>query len=279
MMQFNPYNVVLLLSVTFTAFNFPQSPITSQEREVKEKIVHMLQEIKEEPEFELEEEETLDFYDEYEIPEAEPVNLLQAEEVDLYVPEEIICSSVESTISYDYKRQAVEYWKSGKTRSKSLEGVRQRFRKVTSIRQLRRWEDQISEGGSRLEKLKRISQYTLNLFNEALERGIIIHDIDIARWASRAQEKENAPGFSASETWVKRLKKIHNIVSRKITKFITKKSLLSKADLENKCDTFIGNVKYYIDRYGVENIYNSDQSGFQLELHSGRTLTHKGEKR
>lgn len=55
--------------------------------------------------------------------------------------------------------------------------------------------------------------------------------------------------------------------------------MISKADLENKCDTFIGNVKYYIDRYGVENIYNSDQSGFQLELHSGRTLTHKGEKK
>ncbi|XP_011858199.1 PREDICTED: uncharacterized protein LOC105555765, partial [Vollenhovia emeryi] len=34
-----------------------------------------------------------------------------------------------------------------------------------------------------------------------------------------------------------------------------------------------------IDQYGTQNIYNSDQSGFQLEFHSGRTLAHKGVKK
>lgn len=54
--------------------------------------------------------------------------------------------------------------------------------------------------------------------------------------------------------------------------------MLSKTDFENKCDTFITNVKYYIDRYGVENIYNSDQIGPQLELNSGHILSHKSVK-
>ena len=35
-------------------------------------------------------------------------------------------------------------------------------------------------------------------------------------------------------------------------------------------------VKPYITQYGIENVYNSDQSGFQLEMHSGRTLSIKG---
>lgn len=48
-------------------------------------------------------------------------------------------------------------------------------------------------------------------------------------------------------------------------KFVTKKSMLSKSDLESKINTFIENVKYYIDKYGIENIFNSNQSGFQLE--------------
>ena len=31
-------------------------------------------------------------------------------------------------------------------------------------------------------------------------------------------------------------------------------------------------MKYHIERFGLENIYNSDQSGFQLEMHRGRSL-------
>ncbi|XP_071573810.1 uncharacterized protein [Temnothorax nylanderi] len=187
----------MLLSVTFTAFNYSPSPITSEEEKVKEKIE--LLEIQNE-EFYVEEKETLGFYDTYEVPEPERVDLFEEDDGKVHLPEEVICSSVEATTSSDYKRQAVEYWKSGKTRGRLLEGVKQRFRKVASIRQLRRWENQISEGGSRLEKLERISAYTLNRLNKALEKGIIIHDIDIARWASRAQEEENAAEFKALET-------------------------------------------------------------------------------
>jgi len=68
---------------------------------------------------------------------------------------------------------------------------------------------------SKAKKLKRIAEYTLNRFTETLEKGIIVHDIDIARWASRAQEKENVSEFKASETWVKIFKIKHDIVSQK----------------------------------------------------------------
>ena len=37
--------------------------------------------------------------------------------------------------------------------------------------------------------------------------------------------------------------------------------------------------KYYIVRYGFENIYNSDQSEFQLKFYSGRSLTIEGRKK
>ncbi|KYN09182.1 hypothetical protein ALC57_18709 [Trachymyrmex cornetzi] len=55
----------------------------------------------------------------------------------------------------------------------------------------------------------------------------------------------------------------------------TKKALMSKEALQANSNRFIKNVKYYIDRYGSENVYNSDQSSFQLELHAGRTLAEK----
>jgi len=54
---------------------------------------------------------------------------------------------------------------------------------------------------------------------------------------------------------------------------------MSKKALQADSNRFIENVKYYIDRYRIENVYNSDQSGFQLELHAGSTLAEKDVKK
>jgi len=105
---------------------------------------------------------------------------------------------------------------------RSLNSVKHRFRKVKSLCQLRKWKEQINRDGGRLKKLKEISSYTLEKFQESLEKGGAIHDIDNTRWAFKAQEKINLPGFTASSRWVRKFKRLHNIVSSKITKFITK---------------------------------------------------------
>jgi len=54
---------------------------------------------------------------------------------------------------------------------------------------------------------------------------------------------------------------------------------MSKESLDVDSNRFIENVKYYIKRYGIENVYNSDQNNFQLELHTGRTLAEKDVKK
>jgi len=53
---------------------------------------------------------------------------------------------------------------------------------------------------------------------------------------------------------------------------------MSKESFDVDSNRFIENVKYYIERYEIKNIYNSDQSGFQLELHAGRSLAEKDKK-
>jgi len=263
----------MLLYVTFTALNLPTSPITSEERETARKIEVMLQEMRDER-CDIEEEISLDYDNDNDISEAEQVELqdVEHEDEEYILTPKFVCTTDER-IPHEYRKQAVEYWKSGKIGPRTLEGVKRRFRKVSSLRQLRRWRIQVNEGGSRYHNLKQISEYILNNFN------IVLHDIDLARWAVRAQEDLNVPGFKASMRWIQKFKVIHNIVSRKITKFVTKKSILANVELEEKCNLFIKNVKYQITQYGAENIYNSDQSGFQLELHAGRTLAYKGTKR
>lgn len=238
---------------------------------MEQKMKFMLKEMYEE-EHEIEEKELLDFQNAFDIVETEAIELTDEEENYMY-KKEISCNV---DIPIEYKRKVIEFWRSGKKKPRKIESVKVRFRKVSSIRQLRRWEKQLNEGGNRLEKLRQISAYTLDKCNEALERGAIIHDIDIMQWALQAQQEENVPGFKASYGWVRKFKIAHKIVSRKITKFTTKETLMSRVAFETENNKFIENVKYYIARFGIENVYNSDQSDFQLEFHVGSTLAQKG---
>ena len=44
---------------------------------------------------------------------------------------------------------------------------------------------------------------------------------------------------------------------------------------KNGTNDFLKTVKL-IKQFGSENIFNSDQNGFQLEIHSGRSLSNEG---
>lgn len=80
--------------------------------------------------------------------------------------------------------------------------------------------------------------------------------------------------FKVSNTWIRHFKNELRIVSRKVNKFISRKTIENK-DVLFKTN-FINEIGPYIREYGTKNIFNSDQSGFQLEMHSGRTLAVEG---
>lgn len=123
-----------------------------------------------------------------------------------------------------------------------------------------------------------ISQYVLQKFQEATERSNLVHDMDIRRWALEAKEEFDFPTFKAAHTWITNFKKAHNIVSRKITKFASRTSQRDKQQLQSVCSDFVTRTKPYITSYQTDNVYNADESGFNLEIHSGRTLACRGKK-
>ncbi|CAD6235365.1 GSCOCG00012418001-RA-CDS, partial [Cotesia congregata] len=84
--------------------------------------------------------------------------------------------------------------------------------------------------------------------------------------------------FQTSKKWLLNFKKAHRIVSRKMNKFVTSKTIEDKKILMEKSKEFVESVKKKIAIYGLPNTFNSDQSGFQLEMHSGRTLAVEGDK-
>nr|XP_012152456.1 PREDICTED: LOW QUALITY PROTEIN: uncharacterized protein LOC105664100 [Megachile rotundata] len=105
-------------------------------------------------------------------------------------------------ISIEYKKDAVNFWKSGRKRPLSFKSVQARFKKVKSRAQLYRWEQQISSGGSRLDKLRDIGNVVLEKFVLARNRNVIVHDIDLKRWALQEKQKLSFEGFQASHMWL-----------------------------------------------------------------------------
>ena len=108
-----------------------------------------------------------------------------------------------------------------------------------------------------------------------------IHDIDLKRWILRAREKIDLSRelFTASKKWIHNftIKWKHGIVSRKINKFVTEKQISTKEKLMQESCKFVARMKSEKSLLLVEksNIFNSDQSGFNLETYVGRMLTLK----
>jgi len=58
--------------------------------------------------------------------------------------------------------------------------MQNKFRRVSSERQFRYWEEQLFSGGNHIEKLFYISKFTHDKFTTA-ESGFILHDIDFQK--------------------------------------------------------------------------------------------------
>lgn len=282
-MKVNPLNVINLLLATFQTLNIKETPINMREIEMKEHFEAILLDAMEEFNgVEMMVEESLDFQEPFKNSDAQIIE----DDVQHHIPDPAFsptdrCTKDEEEISYDYKLRAVEYWRSGKKKNLSLESVQQKFRKVLSVKQLRRWAHTLHKGGTYREKVARICDITLENFKKAVDNGLIIHDKDIRRWALQAQQEIGHEHFRfrASRAWLAKFKSKHRIVSRKVNQFVTRKTLENVNELKTKADEFVASVKQEIANVGVQNVYNSDQSGFQLEIHSGRTLAVQGEKK
>ncbi|KYN37510.1 hypothetical protein ALC56_08111, partial [Trachymyrmex septentrionalis] len=53
-------------------------------------------------------------------------------------------------------------------------------------------------------------------------------------------------------------------------KFVTIRTIEDSINLQNTTDDFLKTVKLFIEQFGSKNVFNSDRSGFQLEIYSGR---------
>jgi hypothetical protein len=81
-----------------------------------------------------------------------------------------------------------------------------------------------------------------------------------------------------SDPWTDEFKKHHNIVSRKITKLVSKQEMVNKNIINKSVEDFVTDIQNIVSNYNPNYVLNIAQSGLQLEMFSDRTLSYRGEK-
>lgn len=282
MVYINPVNIIHLLMLSY---NYDGKQITQnnpREIELHDVIKNLIDTSIQDTNYVVETIDALEFEDmdrphvsEIAI-EGEPASSYDLEDVEEEYEE--TCALEDGNITPDYKRKAVEYWTAPQSHRRSLSSVQKMFKKVTSTRQLYRWKKYVEKGGTNRGKWLEIAKHVLCKFSAAMDQNGIVHDVDLRQWALEANAIVQLEGFKASKSWITQFKKYNGITSRKITKFVGRTYGQEKEDLQTIATNFVNSVKPYIETCGAENVYNADESGFNLELHSGRTLTYKGAK-
>ncbi|GMT21089.1 hypothetical protein PFISCL1PPCAC_12386, partial [Pristionchus fissidentatus] len=106
-----------------------------------------------------------------------------------------------------------------------------------------------------------------------------LHDIDLQVMAIDVNlEMKYLDKFEASQSWVTRFKRKRRIGSRRTTKFVSKVNHDDDKAIKTAAADFVASIKEEMKTRPLNQICNSDQSGFLKELHSMRSLAPIGEK-
>jgi len=140
----------------------------------------------------------------------------------------------------------------------------------------------VRNGGSLYDKFEQLDELLMERFEDARNGAClrVVHDDTLRIWAKEIARKLllDEQKFNASDSWIAKFKRRHNIVSRKIVKF-TSQTVEDVATIKQKAENFRAEVRSVIDNMLPDQVINSDQSSSNRMMASGRTLSHKGEQK
>lgn len=190
------------------------------------------------------------------------------------------------------KREILSFWRSVKKGAKKVtrgqphkewKSMVNRYSKLANVseRTLYEWEERgYGEEGSltRKEKMMQINKSVRMKFEEARDHGIPVHENDLRRWALETNDSfgEQKIIFVASRGWLNRFKLTNRIVDRKITKFVSRVNMESAGEKMKQADDFVKKIRSLSLTHLPSSIFNTDQSGFEKEMHKQRTLEIRG---
>jgi hypothetical protein len=80
----------------------------------------------------------------------------------------------------------------------------------------------------------------------------------LKRWAIKKLNEISLQNFDASKRWIWKFKHQHRIVSRKITKFVTRNYSKERDDQISTANLFVNSTKLLLKDFTDDQIYNID---------------------
>lgn len=145
---------------------------------------------------------------------------------------------------------------------------------------LKKWEQDIKNGGTAAEKMKMINKWTYDKFYESRCQKKPVTTRNLQEWAlSAASQFANTSfKFSASLGWIKKFKMMNRIRQRKVTRFVKSKNCLSMEKIMEEANKFQNFMTESIKEFDKDFVINTDQTGCQYRADVQRTLSIRGEK-
>lgn len=160
--------------------------------------------------------------------------------------------------SLEFMTKVLEYFDSIKTRK--FEKTRRRYPSVKHATYISRFRTYVMKEGTNAAKLKELEASVVQRFLAARSNYLPVHVIDLQRWGMAEARALKLP-FMASESWCKLFQTRNRIVSRKITKFVTKVNIRDREVIEAMSEEFLNNMKRKMSEFDKRQIFNTDQSG------------------
>lgn len=186
-----------------------------------------------------------------------------------YVPESIEIGT--RTISLSTAQNVIRLYIQGRTEA----GIRKLYSwyRRQYLPQLRKF---VERGYRPSQRMTLINENVNDKFVEARRKKQPVRGFTLKNWALQEARKLNYPQFKASNHWLSNFKKRYEISSRKVTKITTK--LGSSGADEGEVRRFNEKFSRWKREFPDHSIWNMDQTGFNYELGTDRTLSHTGER-
>ncbi|CAF1265076.1 unnamed protein product [Adineta ricciae] len=174
---------------------------------------------------------------------------------------------------YDTMCAIVEY-----SKNHTFNSINRRYKQIKYKEQLRRIKQYVNVEGTKIQKLQRVDDFVYAEFIRLRRCCLPIHDLDLRRLAIEKTHDLNIVGFKAFHHWIFYFKRRHQISSTKVTKLVTKNHSEDRDKILKFAENFVQTVRNTISDYAADHILNSDQSSFNYDNPSTRTLAISGEK-
>lgn len=130
----------------------------------------------------------------------------------------------------------------------------------------------------RSEVYRTIGEKTYGIFKQTRAKGWPVRGYKIREWARLESRKLDFPSFFASRSWLDNFKKKFRIRSRKVTKVVSQHFLDKQRGDGMVITEFREKYRDLSKFFRNKLIFNVDQTGFNLEQSTDRTLSHQGER-